>query len=192
MTGKEEKTVPLATLLEEREKHKGKIKSLEEQVEKLQSEYDVLRAQVERQSIWGFEPTDEEEKSVKEKLISIEKRLQEREAQILESDKQLKKQQREFEAKLTDFQTRERSVRLKELASQYGIDEGVLRERVEAGESELEVALRLVSEKAKASPTVYERGAPGTSTKSVRDMTPEEFNRYREQMRAEHAKKARG
>ena len=174
---KAKRTVPLATLMEERTKHKEDKTILEAKLAQLEKQLAEVQSSVDYEKRWGFPVDDDDEQPVKDKLMAIEKALRQRDLDMTAKEKALSVREGGVALKTKEFEDKERSNRKKELVAQYGVDEVALEEVLET-EPDMEKAIyRLVAE-TKGTSTVYERGTPGSATKSVRSMTPPEFETH--------------
>lgn len=166
----ETKVVPLATLIKAREESKRLREQLEEARGKVSSmEVDLKVARADMND-------DDETKSVRQFL--------------LEEKRKLDSERANHEKDLISLQGREREIRAKELATQYGIDVSLL-----DGEEDIEgVSLRLYADKLAEenkvlkegkSPEskIYETGPQSLIHKMPKDMTAPEFAEFEKRLK---------
>ena len=155
----------------------------------------------------------EREKRVKEELAKVKEQLSQTEAELkitktdvgddeevskvkgylVEEARKLNQARAKLEADLTSFKGRDKEVRVKMLASKYGVDEESISEEEDPEKKALELfAERLTKEKeelatkVKQSPeSIYESGTPGAIKTQPKDMPDAEFDKHWEQKKQE-------
>ncbi len=176
----DKKTVPLATLIEERKKFKEDTEKLKATIESLTTQVNEIKTRSESEGLWmGIKPTTDEEVNVRQRLMEIEKKLRDKESELTKKEKDFAAKSQDFDTKYKDYESRERLTRVKDKATRLGIPEQELLEAVEGGEPETDAIVRLVSEKRSLSPGGFDRTTPEKSaTPSVLTMPTDDFNKH--------------
>ena len=110
-------------------------------------------------------------------------------AYLIEEAKKLRKERAELETDLTSFKERDKEVRVKMLASKYGVDEESISGEEDPEKKALELfAERLIKEKeesatlaakkAETPESIYETGTPGGVKTQPKDMSDGEFDKH--------------
>jgi len=191
---KKKNLVPLAELQEERKRRRD----LQAKLDALTTQLNDVKSQVESKDLFaGLNTEDQEETTVKERLKAIAKKLSDREAALNSRETSISTKESEITKKITDYETVQKPAKVKELAERFVVDEELLADAIENGESEAEAVLRLLQEKGasnsqpsssqpnnNAGAPVYDRsGTPGQTSKQVKDMNTEEFTAHLETQR---------
>lgn len=174
------KTVPEAQLIGLKKGLEAKIKQLEVERARAQSRIQELEDSL---KVKGLDEDDEDAVSEVKKHLLAENR-------------KLKEEKEKFEQQRSDYEGRLRSVRIRELVNEYGIEAEALSglEDINLIENEAlklraEKAEKLIKEKeeeltkVKGTPSgVYETGSPAVAKKDIWAMSEEEFEKYKKEL----------